>query len=79
LFPVLSADREAVQAHLASAGIGTLVHYPVPIPRQPALADQQPADCPIADRVCGQVFSLPLYPRLAREAIARVAAALAAM
>jgi dTDP-3-amino-3,4,6-trideoxy-alpha-D-glucose transaminase len=79
LFPVLSADREAVQAHLASAGIGTLVHYPVPIPRQPALADQRPADCPIADRVCGQVFSLPLYPRLSREAIARVAAALAAM
>jgi dTDP-4-amino-4,6-dideoxygalactose transaminase len=79
LFPVLSADREAVQAQLASAGIGTLVHYPVPIPRQPALVSQQPADCPIADRVCNQVFSLPLYPHLAREAIARIAAAMAAM
>jgi dTDP-3-amino-3,4,6-trideoxy-alpha-D-glucose transaminase len=79
LFPVLSTDREAVQARLASAGIGTLIHYPVPIPRQPALVDQQPADCPIATRVCSQVFSLPLYPHLAREAIGLVSASLAAM
>ncbi len=79
LFPVLSADREAVQAHLKSAGIGTLIHYPVPIPRQPAVAGQDPAECPVATRVCSQVFSLPLYPHLARQAISRVAAALASM
>jgi dTDP-3-amino-3,4,6-trideoxy-alpha-D-glucose transaminase len=79
LFPVLSADREAVQAHLTAAGIGTLIHYPVPIPRQAALRDQQPADCPIADRVCAQVLSLPLYPQLATDAVGRIAAALAAL
>ena len=38
LFPVLTPRRDAFQAHLVSHGIGTLVHYPVPIPRQPALA-----------------------------------------
>jgi dTDP-3-amino-3,4,6-trideoxy-alpha-D-glucose transaminase len=79
LFPVLSADREAARAHLQASGIGTLIHYPIPIPKQPAVAAAGPADCPVANRVCNQVFSLPLYPQLAPEAVSRVAAALAAM
>lgn len=78
LFPVLSASRDSLQAHLASAGVETLIHYPVPIPRQPALAPHQPAQCPVAERVCAEVFSLPLYPSLDPDAIARVAAAIAA-
>lgn len=72
LFPVLSADREDVRARLTRAGIDSLIHYPVPIPRQPALASEQPAQCPVADRVCEQVFSLPLYPSLAVDAVERV-------
>jgi dTDP-3-amino-3,4,6-trideoxy-alpha-D-glucose transaminase len=79
LFPVLSADREAVRAQLTSSGVETLIHYPVPIPRQPAVAAERPSECPMADRVCGQVFSLPLHPHLPPEAVHRVAAALAAM
>ena len=78
LFPVLSGSREALQAHLTRAGVETLVHYPVPIPRQPALAAEQPAECPIADRVCAEVFSLPLYPSLDADATARVGDAIAA-
>jgi dTDP-4-amino-4,6-dideoxygalactose transaminase len=62
LFPVLSAEREHLRARLHEQGIETLIHYPVPIPRQPALQREQPAGCPVADRVCAQVFSLPLYP-----------------
>jgi dTDP-4-amino-4,6-dideoxygalactose transaminase len=76
LFPVLSAERDQVQAHLKASGIETLVHYPIPIPRQPALSADRPAECPTADRVCAQVFSLPLYPSMPDEAIPRVAAAL---
>ena len=64
LFPVLSAARDAFQAHLKTHGVETLIHYPTPIPRQPALAAVQPADCPVANRVCGEVVSLPLYPSL---------------
>ena len=78
LFPVRSADREAVQAHLRAAGVETLIHYPVPIPKQPAVASQSPADCPVANRVCAEVFSLPLYPTLAADAVRQVAAALSA-
>jgi dTDP-4-amino-4,6-dideoxygalactose transaminase len=72
LFPVLGADREDVRTRLKEAGIETLIHYPLPISRQPALAREEPAQCPVADRVCDQVFSLPLYPSLAADAVQRV-------
>jgi dTDP-3-amino-3,4,6-trideoxy-alpha-D-glucose transaminase len=76
LFPLLSSSREAARARLATAGIETLIHYPVPIPHQPALAAEHPHQCPVADRVCEQVFSVPLYPALAPDAIHAVAQAL---
>ena len=72
LFPVLSPARDAIRERLKEAGIETLVHYPVPIPRQPALASEDPADCPVANRVCAEVFSLPLYPSLPPETVDRV-------
>jgi dTDP-4-amino-4,6-dideoxygalactose transaminase len=76
LFPVRSTDRTALQAHLRAAGIETLIHYPVPIPQQPAVASEQPADCPVANRVCTEILSLPLYPTLPAGAIDAVAHAL---
>jgi len=76
LFPVRTTSRDAVQAGLRAAGVETLIHYPVPIPKQPALASERPADCPIANQVCEEIFSLPLYPTLPADAIDRVAAAL---
>lgn len=65
LFPVLSDRRDALRAHLDRHGVATLVHYPVPVPRQPAFASYAPAACPVADRVCAEVCSLPLHPQLA--------------
>jgi dTDP-4-amino-4,6-dideoxygalactose transaminase len=65
LFPVLADARDRFQAHLLEHGVETLVHYPVPIPRQPAARAWAPAECPIADAVCARVVSLPLYPSLA--------------
>ena len=76
LFPVLTPHREALQRHLTTSGIETLVHYPVPIPRQPALATEAPATCPVADRVCGEVLSLPIYPSLGLGAAGSVADAI---
>lgn len=76
LFPVLSDRREAVREQLKARGVETLIHYPVPIPRQPALAGEQPAMCPIADRVCAQVFSLPLHQGMTRDTVLTIAAAL---
>jgi dTDP-4-amino-4,6-dideoxygalactose transaminase len=73
LFPVRSRARRELQAHLTAAGVETLIHYPVPIPRQPAVASANPAQCPVADRVCDEVLSLPLHPALRDDDVDRVA------
>ena len=77
LFPVLSDARDRFQAHMKERGIETLIHYPVPITRQPALRSASPAMCAVADRVCAQVVSLPMYPGLSDQAVAAVAEAAA--
>ena len=46
LFPVLTTRRDEAQAHLSANGVETLIHYPVPIPRQPALDVHRPAAMP---------------------------------
>ncbi len=69
--------RDDLQAQLTADGVETLIHYPVPIPRQPALAGEQPADCPAATTVCGEILSLPLYPGLSEHDVDAVAGAVA--
>ena len=76
LFPVRTTRRPALQAHLRSAGIETLVHYPVPIPRQPAFASAAPARCPVAEAAADEVLSLPLHPALLEADVRSVAAAI---
>ena len=50
LFPGAEPRLATRSRRTSSAdGIETLIHYPIPIPRQPALAGQQPAECPVAD------------------------------
>ena len=78
LFPVLSDSRDAICAKLKTAGIETLVHYPLPLSRQKAFAADHPAECPVADRICAEVFSLPLYPSLSSAAVREVVDALRA-
>jgi dTDP-4-amino-4,6-dideoxygalactose transaminase len=72
LFPVRTPDRDAFMAHLAALGIGSLIHYPIPIPRQQALASAPASSCPVADRVCGEICSLPLHPHLSNDDADRV-------
>lgn len=79
LFVVHASDRERLRAHLATQGVETLIHYPVPIPRQPAMAGVDPAPCPRADQVCSEVLSLPLHPGLSPDDIDQVAAAIASV
>jgi dTDP-4-amino-4,6-dideoxygalactose transaminase len=62
-------DRGGVVAALASDGIGTGIHYPVPLHLQKACASfgYGPGSFPIAERVAAEVLSLPLYPHLTEE------------
>jgi dTDP-3-amino-3,4,6-trideoxy-alpha-D-glucose transaminase len=77
LFVVRTDDRAALQRHLRDRGIETLVHYPTPIPRQPAFAGDGAGQCPRADAACDEVLSLPFHPSLAEADVRRVSAAIA--
>jgi UDP-2-acetamido-2-deoxy-ribo-hexuluronate aminotransferase len=56
-------ERDAVQEKLKQAGIPTAVHYPIPLNKQPAVADAG-AKMPVGDEVAAQVMSLPMSPEL---------------
>jgi dTDP-4-amino-4,6-dideoxygalactose transaminase len=69
LYPVRSSRREELRRYLKEHGIETLVHYPTPMPFQPALkqfvlAGQQ---FPVAEKAAREIFSLPLYPELTKQ------------
>ena len=72
-------DRDSVQARLKEAGVGTGIHYPVPVHLQAAYLDRVPlgpAGCKETERAAGEVLSLPIYPELTGEQVERVSAAL---
>ena len=73
LFVVRSRHRPELQQQLRERGIETLVHYPIPIPAQQALAGQDPRECPIAATACREVLSLPMYPALTESEVNDVA------
>ena len=70
--------RDALRAFLTSQGIGTIIHYPVPIHQQPAYAKFATGDLPETERAAREVLSLPLYPEIPSADIDRTAAAVRA-
>jgi dTDP-4-amino-4,6-dideoxygalactose transaminase len=76
LFVVLVDDRDAFRTRLRDRGVETLVHYPLPIHRQPAwthLAHELPLT--VSEDLCERVVSLPLYPELTDAEAEQVVAA----
>ena len=71
-------DRKAVQAALKAEGIPSMVYYAKPMHLQGAFAgtDSAGADCPVTERLCAAVLSLPMDPYKTREDVALVVAAL---
>jgi dTDP-4-amino-4,6-dideoxygalactose transaminase len=67
LFVVRSKHRDELMAALGRAGIGSLIHYPIPPHRQAAYADLGLADAsfPVADQLADEVVSLPMGPHVA--------------
>ena len=62
-------DREALQAKLREQGIPTMVYYPKPMHQQKAFSgtDSAAADCPVTERLCRTVLSLPMHPYMTQE------------
>ncbi len=69
LYVVRVQDRDELMAKLALEGIGTGIHYPVPLHLQRAYRHlgYKEGDFPIAERLAKEIVSLPMYPNLAEE------------
>lgn len=77
LFVVRSAERERLRDHLAASGVATAVHYPVPVHLTEAYRDLGlgPGDLPVAERLATEICSLPLFPSMSDDELARIAEA----
>ena len=75
VFPVFTADRDRLQEHLASQGIATGVHYPVPVHLQKAFGDSgyTAGSLPHTERASRETLSLPMFAELSDDAISAVA------
>jgi len=71
LYVVRSTERDVFQTRLADAGIGSLIHYPIPPHMQAAYADLgiAPDALPLARQLAGEVLSLPMGPHLSTEEV----------
>jgi dTDP-4-amino-4,6-dideoxygalactose transaminase len=69
LYVVRVRDRQQLQADLAKSGIGTGIHYPVPLHIQKAYKHlgYEPGDFPVAERVAPEILSLPMFPQMTVE------------
>jgi dTDP-4-amino-4,6-dideoxygalactose transaminase len=78
LYVVRSEVRDELQRHLGQAGIGALVHYPVPVHLQPAYRGNGLAAMPLpkTENAARQVLSLPMYPELSGQDAERVVTAI---
>jgi dTDP-4-amino-4,6-dideoxygalactose transaminase len=79
LYVVRTPDRDQMQARLRERGVGSGVHYPVPVHLQPAYAGRVrlgPSRCTETERAAAEVLSLPLYPELTDDQVAVVCRAI---
>ncbi|MEL7548348.1 DegT/DnrJ/EryC1/StrS family aminotransferase [Pseudomonas protegens] len=60
-YTVLVDDRDSIQQKLKATGVPTAVHYPIPLNKQPAVADSA-AYLPVGDAIAERVISLPMHP-----------------
>jgi dTDP-4-amino-4,6-dideoxygalactose transaminase len=74
LYVVRNADREGLMDHLKKAGIGTGIHYPIPLHLQKAYRSMnyREGDFPITEKAAAEIVSLPMFPHLTAEQQTRV-------
>jgi dTDP-4-amino-4,6-dideoxygalactose transaminase len=77
LYVVRVADRDGLQAHLAGAGVGTGIHYPIPLHLQKAYQGlgYKAGDFPVTERIAREIVSLPMFPQLTNSQQNEVVAA----
>jgi len=77
-FVVQADKRDALKKFLEDSGIGTAIHYPVPIHLMTVgrAMGHKPGDFPVTERLAGRILSLPIYPELTPNQIDEVADAI---
>jgi dTDP-4-amino-4,6-dideoxygalactose transaminase len=78
LYVVRVQNRNEIQNHLKAAGIGTGIHYPIPLHLQKAYRNlgYRTGDFPVSEKVASEILSLPMYPQLDRNQQETVSSAL---
>lgn len=73
-FALLADNRDKLMAHLKEKGIGTAIHYPIPLHLQHCFADRKEGigSYPVAEEIAKKIFSIPVYPELATDDIAYI-------
>jgi dTDP-4-amino-4,6-dideoxygalactose transaminase len=74
LYVVRTDDRDRMMKHLKKAGIGTGIHYPIPLHLQKAYAgmNYRRGDFPVTEKAAAEIVSLPMFPQLTAEQQGRV-------
>jgi dTDP-4-amino-4,6-dideoxygalactose transaminase len=69
LYVVRTDDREKLMAYLKAQGVGTGIHYPIPLHMQKAYSSLNYArgDFPMSEKAAAEIVSLPMFPRLTAE------------
>jgi len=75
VFAIRTQMRDALLDHLHNRGIGAGIHYPVPLHLQKPYRGlgYVPGDFPVAERLCQEILSLPIYPEMTEYQVHRVA------
>lgn len=75
LYVIRSENRDALQAYLKEQGIGTAIHYPKPVHLQPFYSTEidRRGQFPVAEKICNEILSLPMYPEMTEEQVHTVA------
>jgi dTDP-4-amino-4,6-dideoxygalactose transaminase len=78
LYVVRHPNRDRLREHLQAKGVGTALHYPLPLHLQKCFASlgYKAGDFPVAERAGRECLSLPIYPELTDEQVDYVAAAI---
>jgi dTDP-4-amino-4,6-dideoxygalactose transaminase len=78
LYVIRLKDRDGLMKHLRDAGIGTGIHYPIPLHMQKAYSwlHYSPSDFPVARSIAAEIVSLPMFPQLTEEQQVRVVEAI---
>ena len=75
LYVVRTPRRDALRAYLREEGIGTAIHYPIPIHLQPFYANNgfHRGQFPVTEQLCDEILSLPMFPEMTVEQVQYVA------